>query len=133
MPVSSSHPTSATSDQDLKLPLARINKIAKLDPEVKKFTREALLLITKSAELFTEKLGRQSEGVAKVQNRRTLLPEDVMEVCSGGKEQFLFLREDIRDLVREQIQERNNNKKEKNVVADLGNQQITAFFGRGAQ
>lgn len=36
-----------------------------------------------------------------MQNRRKLMPEDVVEVCSM-KERFLFLKDDIKDLAKEQ-------------------------------
>jgi hypothetical protein len=77
-----------------------------LDPEVRGIAKEALLLITKCAELATAKLGKESVQVAQLQNRRKLLPEDVAQVC-GTREQFLFLRDDVKDLVREQ---KENNK-----------------------
>ena len=72
-----------------------------LDPEVRGISKEALLLITKCAELATAKLGKESVHVAQLQNRRKLLPEDVAQVC-GTREQFLFLRDDVKDLVKEQ-------------------------------
>jgi DNA-directed RNA polymerase I subunit RPA43 len=34
--------------------------------------------------------------VAQLQNRRKLLPDDIAQVCST-REQFLFLREDVKD------------------------------------
>ena len=59
------------------LPVARIRKICKLDPEVKGFCKEAILLIIKCAELATIKLGKETVTVAQLQNRRKLLPEHV--------------------------------------------------------
>ena len=85
----------------LSLPLARMRKIVKLDPEVKGVSKEAMLLITKCTELATVKLGMESVKVAQLQNRRKLLPDDVAHVCAT-REQFLFLREDVRDLQKEQ-------------------------------
>jgi DNA-directed RNA polymerase I subunit RPA43 len=49
-----------SSTTALALPAARIRKICKLDPEVKGLSKEALLLVTKAAELFTGKLVRIS-------------------------------------------------------------------------
>ena len=95
----------STSAQDLNtliFPLARLRKITKLDPDVKGVSKEALLLITKCAEMVTAKLGQESVKVAQLQNRRKLLPEDVAQVCAT-REQFLFLREDVKDLLREQL------------------------------
>ena len=96
----------------LQLPSARIRKICKLDPDVKGISKEALLLITKSAELFTSKLGMETVKVAALQNRRKLLPQDLASVCSA-REQFLFLKEDVRDLQQEMHQQALSNKAKK--------------------
>jgi DNA-directed RNA polymerase I subunit RPA43 len=88
------------SDGGLILPVARIRKICKLDPEVRNLSKEALLLVTKAAELMTAKLAAETVRVAQIQNRRKLLPDDVAQVCSS-REQFVFLRDDIQDLARE--------------------------------
>ena len=85
-------------------PVARIRKICKLDPEVKNLSKEALLLVTKAAELALTKLGRECVKTAQIQNRRKLLPDDVAQVCAV-REQFAFLREDIVDLHRQQLHE----------------------------
>ena len=97
-------PSSSSSPRDpmtLTFPVARIKKIAKLDPEVRGISKEAMLLITKCAELATSKLGRESVKVAQLQNRRKLLPDDVAQVCAS-REQFTFLKDDVKDLLREQ-------------------------------
>ena len=85
-------------------PVARIRKICKLDPDVRGLSKEALLLVTKAAELALGKLGQECVKTAQIQNRRKLLPEDVAQVCSV-REQFLFLREDVQDLHRQQQKE----------------------------
>ena len=90
---------SSMETDDLVFPVARIRKIAKLDPEVKSLSKEALQLVVKSAELVLAKLGRESTKVARIQNRRTLLPDDVAQVCSH-QEAFRFLKDDIRDLTK---------------------------------
>jgi histone H3/H4 len=86
----------------LQLPAARIRKICKLDPEVKGLSKEALQLITKCAECMTVKLGMETRNVAQLQNRRTILPDDVAHVCAN-REAFFFLKEDIRDLQKQLI------------------------------
>jgi histone H3/H4 len=88
----------------LQLPAARIRKICKLDPQVKGLSKEALALITKCAEKMTVKLGMETLNVAQLQNRRTILIDDVAHVCAN-REQFLFLKEDLRDLQKEQQQQ----------------------------
>jgi histone H3/H4 len=98
----------ATKDQSaLVFPISRIRNIAKLDGEVKGMSKEAILLITKCAELQLAKLGQESVRVARLQNRRKLLPEDVAQVCAS-REQFLFLKEDVKDLLREQKEDNYN-------------------------
>lgn len=91
----------AAAAQTLIYPVARIRKICKLDPEVRGLSKEALLLIVKSAELVTAKLSLECVQMATIQNRRKLLPDDVAQVCAT-REQFAFLREDIVDLTRAQ-------------------------------
>uniref|UniRef100_A0A6U2NTT2 Transcription factor CBF/NF-Y/archaeal histone domain-containing protein n=1 Tax=Leptocylindrus danicus TaxID=163516 RepID=A0A6U2NTT2_9STRA len=95
---------------ELVLPLSRIKKIAKLDPEVRGITKEAMPIMVLAAEMFIKKLGQETNRIAQIQNRRTLLPEDVVEVCSA-REAFAFLREDVRDLHREQVEQKKNNRK----------------------
>ena len=102
--ASATNNASDTSNE-LILPLSRIKKIIKLDPEVKGVSKEAMLLITRSAELFTDHLGSDAVKIAQIQNRRKLLPEDVAETC-GTKDQYFFLRDDLRDLVRDQLEEK---------------------------
>ena len=100
------------SEDDLIFPVARIRRIAKLDPEVKTLSKEALQLVVKSAELALSKLGQETVKVARIQNRRTILPEDVAHVCAH-REIFQFLKDDIKDLTKEMM----NQKKDKLLAA----------------
>ncbi|KAL3768861.1 hypothetical protein ACHAWO_013147 [Cyclotella atomus] len=100
-----------TNDDGLILPVARIRKICKLDPDVKGMSKESTMLIAKATELFCVKLGNECVTMAQMQNRRKLLPEDVVEVCSM-KERFMFLKDDLKDLAKEQLQERKEKEKE---------------------
>jgi DNA-directed RNA polymerase I subunit RPA43 len=87
----------------LTYPVARIRKISRLDPEVKGLSKEALLAITKAAELFTEKFGNETHSMAQMQKRRKILNQDLIDVVSL-KEPFFFLKEDLLDLVKLQQQ-----------------------------
>lgn len=113
----------------LIFPMARMKKICKLDPDVKGISKEALLLITKCAELATAKLGKEVCKVAQLQNRRKLLPEDVAQVCSN-REQFFFLREDVKDLLRAQASERKQPETKSNTAdaAAANSKPLTAYF-----
>jgi DNA-directed RNA polymerase I subunit RPA43 len=98
-------PTEAFSPNATGFPLAKIRKICKLDSEVKSINKEAVILISRAAEYMVAKLGKETVKVAQIQNRRKLLPDDVALVCASH-DVFAFLRDDIRDLVKDQ---RNNN------------------------
>jgi DNA-directed RNA polymerase I subunit RPA43 len=119
----------------LHLPVAKIRKICKLDPEVKGLSREAVLLITKMAEVATVKLAQECVKVAQIQNRRKLLPDDVAQVCAT-REQFTFLREDIQDLVLENqrvkhAHDESNGKSSTSSKNEAGvsSKPLTAYFG----
>ena len=118
---------------DLILPVARMRKIAKLDPEVRGIGKEAISVITFATELFTKKLGLEVNRIAQIQNRRKLLPEDVAEACST-REQFVFLKEDVRDLQRELLTQKKELKRQKDAADDAEKEQnpsskpITSFF-----
>jgi histone H3/H4 len=119
----------------LDFPVARIRKICKLDPEVRGLSKEALMLVTKCAELSLQKLGAESVRVAQLQNRRKLLPDDVANVCAH-REQFLFLKDDVKDLLRnmEQASTENYNSNNKKVdgarqAAAAGSKPLTSYFG----
>jgi len=114
----------------LAYPSARIRKICKLDPEVRGLSKEAVLLVTKVAELATVKLGLESVRVAQIQNRRKLLPEDVALVCRS-REQFTFLKQDLSDLVRDQKEEKQESGKggaSKTSAAPTTSNPITSYF-----
>jgi len=85
----------------LSFPLARIRKICKLDPEVKGISKEAAMLVTKAAELFTTRLGQETFQMAQMQKRRKLMTQDVVDVTQL-KETFHFLKDDLGDLSKRQ-------------------------------
>lgn len=127
----------ANNSSTLVFPMARIRKICRLDPEVRGVGKEALLLITKCAELVTAKMGAETVRVARLQNRRKLLPEDLANVCSH-REQFLFLKDDVKDLVRtiqtEAAASENGKSGAKKgdasrVAAAVGSKPLTSYFG----
>ena len=127
----------ASDSNDLVFPVARIRKIAKLDPEVKTLSKEALQLVVKSAELALAKLGHESVKVARLENRRTLMASDVALVCSH-REAFRFLKDDIKDLTKALLEQKNasneadNTKSSKNQAmaeAASGTKPLTSYFG----
>ena len=87
------------------LPVGRVRKICRLDPDVRGISKEALLLITKATEIVTVQLGQECIKTAHIQNRRTLVPQDIVDVCNV-RESFFFLKDDITDLHRQQQQQK---------------------------
>jgi len=138
------HDESHEAAGDLVFPVARIRKIAKLDPEVKTLSKEALQLVVRSTEMALAKLGAECVKVARIQNRRTLLPEDVAHVCAH-RDVFGFLKDDIRDLAVALAERKNessssaaaavgsNSKTEKaRREAAAGSKPLTSYFGVAA-
>jgi histone H3/H4 len=116
------------------LPVARVRKIVKLDPEVKGLSKEGIQLITKASELFVAALGTNSVQVATLQNRRKIVPDDILQVCET-KPNFMFLQEDVRTLIDEQKEEHKSKEKAKeeakskaNSEANSGVKPLTSFF-----
>jgi DNA-directed RNA polymerase I subunit RPA43 len=93
--------TKAESNGLLTLPVGRVRKICRLDPDVRGVSKEAVVLITKATEMFTIHLGHECIKTAHIQNRRTLLPQDVVDVCQI-RESLQFLKDDMNDLHRQQ-------------------------------
>jgi len=79
---------------DLTIPLARVKRTCKLDPDVKNISKEALALITKSTELFLAKISDETFKISALSGRRVLKTEDIRE-CVNTLPQFEWLRDDI--------------------------------------
>lgn len=136
--INNSTTANSTDPNQLIFKVGRIRHICRLDPDVKNISKEAITLVTKCAELVTTKLGIECVRVAQVQNRRSLLPDDVAQVCST-REQFLFLKDDVKDFVQDQIKQKqpaadkqnnSNNKKPSAaaVAASSNSKPLTSYF-----
>ncbi|KAF9083988.1 hypothetical protein BGX29_002804 [Mortierella sp. GBA35] len=80
-------------DSDFKnhpLPLARIKKVMKSDPEVKMISAEAPILFSKACEIFICEVTRRAWLHAEENKRRTLQRSDVANAVSRS-DQFDFL------------------------------------------
>ncbi|KAF9136007.1 hypothetical protein BGW39_009059 [Mortierella sp. 14UC] len=80
-------------DSDFKnhpLPLARIKKVMKSDPEVKMISAEAPILFSKACEIFICEITRRAWLHAEENKRRTLQRSDVANAVSRS-DQFDFL------------------------------------------
>lgn len=125
--------STAPAASELILPIGRIKKLCRLDPEVKSMSKDAVTLVTKCAELFTEALADEVEGIARVQKRKTLISQDLVDVCSL-KEKFFFLKDDMMDLRQiqkseERIIQKNKNRGIEGVAVSKSKKgTLTSFF-----
>jgi histone H3/H4 len=56
----------------LLFPLANVKRIAKLDPEVKNISKDALLMIAKATECFVETCAQRTSAIARSNNKKTI-------------------------------------------------------------
>ena len=76
------------------IPIARVKKTCKLDPEVKNLSKEATAIIAKATELFTAMMAEESFKISALSGRRTLKTEDIRD-CVNRLDQFEWLRDDF--------------------------------------
>ena len=76
------------------IPLSRVKRTCKLDPEVKNMTKEATAMVAKATEHFLALMAEQSYKISALSGRRTVKPEDIRD-CVGRLPQFEWLRDDF--------------------------------------
>jgi len=76
--------------KETTLPLARIKKVMKMDPDVKMISSDAPLLLSKACEIFISEVTSRSWMLAEINKRRTLQRVDVAGAV-GQSDQFDFL------------------------------------------
>jgi DNA polymerase epsilon subunit 4 len=87
--AASSSSSSATSD--LTLPLARVKKLVKMDPDVKQITQNAAKVLTKATELFVAYLVRKAHERTVQEKRKIIQYQDcAMAVQQYDTLEFLF-------------------------------------------
>ncbi|EFA12164.1 DNA polymerase epsilon subunit 4-like Protein [Tribolium castaneum] len=69
--------TSPEKPKLVKLPLARIKHIMKMDPDCNLVSQDALFLVTKSTEMFLEHLAKESGKFMGMGKRKTVQKRDV--------------------------------------------------------
>lgn len=110
--------TSSKNDNDMVFPVSRIRKICRLDPEVKGMSKESTIMITKCCEFFVSKMAKETWSMAKMHQKRTIHAQDVLDTCSL-KEMFFFLREDMKDLIHEQKEDKKRKRELKKNVGQI--------------
>lgn len=96
-PVSSTEGATVVSDipeSSLNLPLARIKKIIKLDPEHISSTESANYLIGVATEMFIMNLAEKASFIAKTENRKKIQYKDFFSAINAN-ENLLFLSDII--------------------------------------
>jgi histone H3/H4 len=80
--------------QLVDLPLARVKRIMKSDADVKLISQEAVVLVTKAAELLIEHLAEEAYKHTQLENRKTMQYKD-LSLAVKSSEAFDFLEEII--------------------------------------
>eukprot|EP01038_Epipyxis_sp_PR26KG_P010343 gene10343-13895_t len=78
----------------LSLPLARIKKTIKMDPDIKAVGKEATVAIAKATELFIVYLARKSSQASTKRGLKTTFDTDVIQTIHSNEE-LSFLRMDF--------------------------------------
>ena len=78
-----------------QLPLARVGRIMKMDKEVGRYSKEALLLTAVATEAFLSGLTDHAAAAAKSAGRRTIKINDVAEVCARRENDRLHFLVDV--------------------------------------
>ncbi|KZV79563.1 histone-fold-containing protein [Exidia glandulosa HHB12029] len=94
------------------LPLARIKKVMKSDPEVKMIAADAPILFCKACEIFIAEITARAFIIADSDKRRTLSRSDIAKAI-GKSDQFDFL---IDIIPREDVPSKKKTKKEEDVT-----------------
>ena len=78
----------------MQLPMNRVRQIIQMDSESasKTISKEALVLITKAAEVFCMDLAGVTAQIAKLQKRKTIQIADIMS-AANSIEKFHFIKD----------------------------------------
>lgn len=77
-------------EKHLVLPLARVKRIVKTDPDIKLISSDAAFLITRSTELFIQLLAKEAYKETLKNKRKVLQYNDLSKVVKD-KEEMEFL------------------------------------------
>ncbi|CAP37832.1 Protein CBG20898 [Caenorhabditis briggsae] len=106
--------------QDLvktQLPLGRVKKIVRLNPDVEMLNAEALQMMTKSAELFIKELSNAANQNALTEKRKTIQPKDIDKAIKKMWE-FAFLEDALDGWPKMQPKKRKPNSSQDETVAE---------------
>ncbi|OQR75672.1 DNA polymerase epsilon subunit 4-like [Tropilaelaps mercedesae] len=83
-------PQDKSNEKLLKLPLAKIRTIMKLDPDLNGASQEAVFLVAKATELFIDALAKETCNFTQ-QNKKKMLQKKDVESAVDSVEAFSFL------------------------------------------
>lgn len=78
------------------LPTSRVKKICRLDPDLAMIGSDAILFLTKAAELFVGELAKASYTEAVLEKRKTIQTKDI-DKAIASKAMFDFLEDTLCD------------------------------------
>lgn len=74
------------------MPVSRVRQVCQMDDEYRLVSKEAVLLITKAAEMFLQDLAGTCGKMASYQKRKTLQVQDLIQVAEHS-DKFHFLKD----------------------------------------
>jgi len=83
-----------TQEKLLVLPLARVKRIVKTDPDIKLISGDAAFLITRATELFIQLLAKEAHNET-VKNKRKILQYNDLSHIVNNRDEMEFLRDII--------------------------------------
>ncbi len=86
--------SSLSKMKDLILPLARVKKTVKMDPDVKNIAKDGAVAMTKATELFIAYLGIKCAAVSALRGGKTIQERDFIHLVNSNKT-LDFLQEDF--------------------------------------
>ena len=84
-------------DSNLRLPLAKIRPMIKLDGDVQLTSQDSVYLITKATEMFIEFLTQESFRVTMAKKRKAVSKQDVDEAIAN-LDPLHFLEDGVMDM-----------------------------------
>lgn len=79
---------------EMVIPVGRVRRTCKLDPDVKNITKEATALVAKATERFLAQIAEESFKISSLSGRRTLKTDDIRD-CVNRLPQYEWLRDDF--------------------------------------
>ncbi|KAG5892353.1 hypothetical protein JTB14_011219 [Gonioctena quinquepunctata] len=90
LPASSTKDVPSPKHKFLRLPLARVKAMMKMDPDCKMISHDSIFLVTKATEMFIDFLAKEAGNQLATGKRKTVMKRDV-DTAVGAIPNLCFL------------------------------------------